>query len=90
MERVKIIVFGRVQGVFFRAYTKQKASELKIYGWVRNRRDGSVEILAEGSKENIEKFISWCRIGSPYSKVENIVVDRQEYKNEFNKFEIIY
>ncbi len=90
MERVKIIVTGLVQGVFFRAYTKEKAKELNVYGWVRNNKNGSVEILAEGKKEDIERFISWCKIGSPYSKVENVFVEKQEYKGEFNKFEITY
>ncbi len=55
--RVHILVSGLVQGVFFRAHTREKASELFLSGWVKNLPDGRVEILAEGERENLEKLI---------------------------------
>lgn len=67
-----IFVHGLVQGVYFRAHTQMKAQELGITGWVRNRRDGSVEILAQGSEAQLKDFIDWCHIGSPASQVERV------------------
>ncbi|MDP6476716.1 MAG: acylphosphatase, partial [Nitrospinaceae bacterium] len=60
---VHIIVHGRVQGVFFRASTQTRALELSLVGWVRNLPDSSVEIHAEGDRENLELLIEWCRQG---------------------------
>ena len=88
--RVNIIVTGRVQGVFFRAYTRDEAQRLGIKGWVRNRRDGSVEIEAEGEREQLEKLIKWCHKGSPYARVEDVKVSWKEYKGEFQDFRIAY
>ena len=72
MKHVLILVFGRVQGVFFRACTKQQADNIGISGWVRNRIDGSVEIYANGSEQQLRSLIKWCHIGSAHSKVTNV------------------
>ena len=69
---VNISVKGKVQGVFFRAYTKKKAEELGLNGFVKNCQDGSVYIEAEGEKNVLEEFINWCYKGSPGSKVESV------------------
>ena len=72
---VHIIVYGHVQGVFFRASAQARASELDLAGWVRNLSDGTVEIHAEGSKDAIGRFIEWCQKGPPSAKVSCCDVD---------------
>jgi acylphosphatase len=71
---LKIIVQGKVQGVFFRASTRDKARQLKVYGFVKNESDGSVYIEAEGDKEILDNFISWCKQGPENAQVENVEV----------------
>jgi len=88
--RAHIKVTGRVQGVYFRSTAREVAMEMGITGWVRNVPDGSVEIVAEGEKEKIEKFIKWCWKGPPLAIVENVEVKWEEYKNEFKSFEVRY
>ena len=65
---------GKVHGVFFRKYTRLKAIELHIAGWVKNILDGSVEITAQGDEENINLFIEWCKNGPPAAKVEELII----------------
>ena len=65
----QIRVAGKVQGVFFRASTKNKADELNIKGFVRNEPDGSVYIEAEGTEENINQFLAWCKQGPRMASV---------------------
>jgi acylphosphatase len=87
-QRVCLFVSGKVQGVFFRLKTKNKAEKLKIFGWVKNLTDGRVEILAEGEKEKIGNLIEWARKGPIFAKVNNLEIEKQEFKGEFNSFEI--
>ncbi len=87
-SRVHVYISGKVQGVFFREYTRRKAKNLGIKGWVRNLPDGRVEAIFEGEKEKIKEMIEWCHTGSPYSKVEKVEVTEEEYKGEFEDFEI--
>ncbi|EHO50917.1 acylphosphatase [Lentilactobacillus kisonensis DSM 19906 = JCM 15041] len=76
IKSVKMTVSGRVQGVGFRYATIQLARSLKISGWVRNNRDGSVEIVASGYEENLNKFISQVKKSpTPYGKVNHITVN---------------
>lgn len=67
-----ITVTGKVQGVFFRKYTKQKATELGLKGWVSNTASGAVEIFVQGNKEVIDELLDWCHQGSPKSNVEKV------------------
>ena len=69
---IHIRIFGRVQGVGFRAWAQRQAEDLELSGWVRNRSDGSVEILAEGSDEQMNFFLTLCKKGSLFSKVLKI------------------
>jgi acylphosphatase len=85
-----IIVSGKVQGVFFRKHTKQKAMELKIHGWVKNTRDGKVEIFAQGNEENLNTFIDWCKQGPTKAIVENIQVTEKETNNNLKGFSILH
>ncbi|MCS7281504.1 MAG: acylphosphatase [Desulfobacterota bacterium] len=89
-ERAHIIVKGIVQGVFFRHNTMKMAQKLKITGWVRNLRDGSVEIVCEGESKDIDELVKWCWIGPPGASVDSVEVKKEEYKGEFNTFEIRY
>jgi acylphosphatase len=71
-ERLSLRIRGRVQGVFYRAQTQAKASELLLTGWVRNREDGSVELVAEGAREPLEALLEWCRTGPPKARVDGL------------------
>ena len=71
MPTIHLIVSGKVQGVFFRATAKDVADEIGITGWVKNADDGNVEAMAQGSEEQLQKFIDWCKKGPPKA----IVID---------------
>ena len=72
--RRRVVVSGRVQGVAFRAATCAKAEACGVAGWVRNRRDGSVEAAFEGEAEAVEALVSFCRVGPRLARVERIDV----------------
>ena len=88
--RCHVFVSGRVQGVFFRYYTQERAKSLGLTGWVRNLPDGKVEAVFEGEKEKIEKMIEWMRKGPPLAKVEKVDIIWEDFKDEFEDFEIKY
>jgi acylphosphatase len=88
--RVKVLVYGLVQGVFFRQSTKEEAEKLKLKGWVKNREDGGVEAIFEGEREKIEKMLEWMKKGPPLARVEKVNVFWEEFKGEFKNFEIKY
>jgi acylphosphatase len=89
-KRVHIWISGIVQGVYFRHNTVSKAVEFGVRGWVKNERDGSVEIIGEGTEEQLEQLVAWCRKGPPGSRVEGVVVRWENYRSEFTTFEIEY
>jgi acylphosphatase len=80
-RRVHVVVRGRVQGVFFRASTLERAQELGLRGWVRNRPDGAVELVAEGDEAAVASLVDWCHHGPPSAKVESVDV-RPDSSNE--------
>ncbi|MDI6592006.1 MAG: acylphosphatase [Patescibacteria group bacterium] len=88
--RVHIYVSGRVQGVFFRQNTQEKAKILGITGWVRNLADGRVEAVFEGEKEKVQDLIEWAKRGPIGAKVTELKIEWQEYQGEFKDFEIRY
>ena len=88
--RVHLKIHGKVQGVFFRATAKEKAEELGLVGWVRNNPGGSVEIIAEGDREDLESYITWCNSGPRNSRVDNVGVEWGNYEEEFEDFKIEY
>ena len=92
MEKVRahVMISGRVQGVFFRAYTEQAARERGILGWVMNTRDGRVEAVLEGEQQQVEDMIRWCHQGSPHSRVSGVKVDWEDYTGEFRDFSVRY
>lgn len=83
-------VYGRVQGVFFRANMRERARRLGLKGWVRNLSDGSVEAVIEGDEEKMEELIRWAARGPSLARVEGFEMKREEYKGEFKDFEIRY
>jgi acylphosphatase len=89
-SRVHIIVSGIVQGVFFRAKTKEAADRLKVSGWAKNKKDGTVEIIAEGNKDSVDHLVKWCRLGPQGAVVKDLKLTEEEYRGEFNSFNIIY
>lgn len=72
MQRLHLRVHGIVQGVSYRASTRRTATELGLTGWVRNCHDGSVELIAEGSREQLERLLEWCRHGPPAARVDRL------------------
>ncbi len=86
--RAHIFVSGRVQGVFFRAGTRKKAKEFGVSGFVRNLPDGKVETVLEGEEEKVKKLIEWQRKGPLFAKIKDIEVNWENYKSEFDDFEI--
>jgi acylphosphatase len=87
-RRVHIYVSGRVQGVFFRAATRDRAETLGLTGWVRNLPDGRVEILAEGPAERIADFLAWCEMGPPRARVEDLRVSDEPPRGDSAGFEV--
>jgi acylphosphatase len=71
-----------VQGVFFRAQTRDRAASLDLGGWVRNNADGSVEAVFEGDRERVESMVDWCRKGPPHAQVENVDVSWEAPRGE--------
>ena len=88
--RARVVVSGRVQGVFFRANTKKTADFLGLTGWVKNTSDGKVEAVFEGEKGIIEKMLKFCEDGPEGAEVSDVKVDWEEPTGEFNNFEIRY
>ncbi len=78
MKRVRVLVSGRVQGVFFRATCAARARELGVAGWVRNLPDGRVEAAFEGEDAAVDAMVAWCREGPPYARVEHVEVTPEE------------
>jgi acylphosphatase len=76
--RRRVVVEGRVQGVFFRDTCRRVAADAGVAGWVRNRGDGSVEACFEGDEDAVARLVSWCRIGPPGAVVTTVRVTDEE------------
>jgi len=90
MKRVHVFVSGRVQGVFFRQETQNKATSLNLTGWVRNIPDGRVEAVFEGEEEDVNLMVDWCRKGPSFASVINVEVINEPCRGEFQDFNIKY
>lgn len=88
MRRVKILVSGRVQGVYFRVFTQNKAKHFGVKGSVRNLPDGRVEIIAEAEHLTIDKFIKWCHKGPVTARVDHVEIINLEAEEALTVFEI--
>ena len=91
MKKIKAIVSGKVQGVSFRMYTRAQARQLGVLGYVRNLRNGNVEIVATGETEAVDTLMDWAKSGSPSAVVKNLeIVVITDNIEEFEGFEIRY
>ena len=90
MERLHLKVSGLVQGVFFRANTRDEALKLGLTGFVRNLPDGSVEIVAEGDREILDELLRWCQKGPRISRVDHLDHTWDKTDGSFDTFEIAY
>ena len=90
MRSIHVFVSGEVQGVFFRATTKEEADRLSIQGWVRNLDDGRVETLAEGSDESISKFIGFLHKGSDAARVDKVEVLNDDSSEDLVDFIVLH
>lgn len=90
LAAVQVIVYGRVQGVFFRDFTSRQAAQLGLTGYVRNTPGGTVEVLAEGDSEQLEKLIDYLKAGPPAASVERVETNWSEYSGGYNSFRVTY
>jgi acylphosphatase len=88
--RAHVIISGRVQGVAFRADTRWTAQSIGVVGWVRNRRDGTVEAVIEGEKPRVEDMLAWCRRGPALARVDDMKLEWETYTGEFTQFQITF
>lgn len=84
---IRVLIFGRVQGVFFRTSAKRLAKQFGLTGWIKNLDNGQVEAVFEGSPKTMEKMIAWCRHGPPLAQVTDLQTSPYPIKN-YSDFEI--
>ena len=85
-KRVHIIIRGRVQGIGFRVFIRDRARQLALTGWVRNRAGDRLEVLAEGDHKRLQQLVVLCNNGPPEAAVQDVLVEWEEPTNEFNLF----
>ena len=90
VKRYRGQVFGKVQGVFFRATAKEVADQLGLVGWIRNEPDGSVRFEVEGPEEALQAFLRWARQGPPRARVDQLVVEEVPPQGTETAFQIRY
>ncbi len=88
--RAHLIISGVVQGVFYRASTRDTAVRLGLKGWVRNLPDGNVEAVFEGSLQDVDSAVEWCRQGPPGAYIDRIKEKPDRFTGEFSDFRVIY
>jgi acylphosphatase len=86
--RAHVFVTGRVQGVFFRVETRQRAIRKNIRGWIRNTSDRRVEAIFEGEKEDVEQLVDFCRKGPSGARVAKVDLQWEDYTDDFTDFQI--
>ncbi len=87
---LQVIVCGRVQGVFFRAFVARRAKELGLTGYVRNLSEGAVEVQAEGERGKLESLIGYLKVGPPAARVEKVVANWSGYTGSYTAFSVRY
>ena len=88
--RVRLIIKGKVQGVWFRDSTRREAVRLGVSGWVKNRPDGHVEVVAEGPEENVKNLVAWCHHGPSHARVSKVDETPEGWQGEFDSFDVVY
>lgn len=89
LKQLQLVVRGRVQGVYFRASTQREARRLGVSGWVKNRVDGSVEILAEGEETAIRELYGWAQKGPSAARVDRVETRWRSYTGDYAEFRIV-
>lgn len=90
LARAHLLIKGRVQGVFYRAFARDIAVQRGLRGWVRNLSDGSVEALFEGNRDEIEGAVAQCHSGPPGARVDTIDVAWEDYQGDVQGFQVRY
>lgn len=90
LASLQATVYGRVQGVFFRDSVARWARELRLAGYVRNRRDGAVEVRAEGERQQLEKLVGYLKVGPPAARVDEVITSWSEYTGNYSSFSVRY
>ena len=90
MVEIHCIVSGKVQQVAYRAYVQESATELDLYGYVRNLPDGNVEVVAQGLPEILKDFVEYLNEGSLMSKVEGVAVDWRSVSKTYPEFSLLH
>jgi len=88
--RAHVFVSGRVQGIFFRQNTEQKAESRGVTGWVRNLDDGRVEAVFEGEEDDVKALVDFCRRGPRGAVITNVDVEFERFSGEFRNFKVTY
>ena len=88
-KRCHILISGKVQGVYYRAYAKTNAEKVRVTGYVKNMPDGRVEVVAEGDEFDVLSFIQFIRSGPPGSVIDGFDVEWLPDRGEFKDFEIL-
>ncbi len=89
-KRIRIIVTGKVQGVFFRQALKVMAKKNDVFGWVKNLKDGRVEAVLEGAEEKVSRLVEWSHGGPANARVEDVEIHNEKFSGEFLKFDVLY
>ena len=90
MKAFKATVSGKVQGVWFRDSTRKEAVKLNVVGWVMNKPEGTVYLEAEGEEEQLNQLIKWLKVGSRYSRVDDVEIEWVEPIGSYSTFEMRY
>lgn len=85
---VRLLVNGRVQGVYFRINMQQVAKKNSVFGWVRNLTDGRVEALVEGNKKDVDNVVQWSKKGPENARVDDLKITYLHYEGKFDDFVI--
>ena len=85
-----LFISGKVQGVYFRQNARIVSSRHKVTGWVRNLKDGRVELILEGNEIDVGEVIEWCHVGPAKAIVDDVDIKYQKYIGEFQEFKVNY
>ena len=88
--QVHVVISGRVQGVWYRANTKQKADELGLSGWVKNTAKGTVEAVFEGEETTVNEMIAWCWNGPSLANVTRVEIKKKRRGGQFTEFSVVH
>ena len=90
LASVQAIVYGYVQGVYFRDFVSRRARELGLTGYIRNLPEGTVEVNAEGERKQLEQLIVHLKVGPSSAKVKKVITNWSEYTGSYSRFSIRY